>query len=185
MKTNINEAMNNFKKGYHYLFLKYSMGLPSQSLRHHILRSKGMQIGANTLIHIGAEIRSPYNINIGSNTTIGHDVVLDGRGGLIIGDSVNFSSEAMIWTKQHDPQCPNFGAVAAPVKIEDYAWISCRAIILPGVTVGKGAVVAAGAVVTKDVEPFTIVGGVPAKTIKKRTQNLDYKLGQENTMWFS
>jgi acetyltransferase-like isoleucine patch superfamily enzyme len=81
-----------------------------------------------------------------------------------------------IWTLEHDPQDPNYAAVGGAVIIEDFVWISCRAIILPGVTVGEGAVVAAGAVVTKDVEPFSIVGGVPAKVIGVRNRNLTYKL---------
>lgn len=85
---------------------------------------------------------------------------------------------------QHDPQCPNFGVESAPVVIEDYAWLSCRSIILPGVTVGKGAVVAAGAVVTKSVESYTIVGGIPAKPIGKRNPNLDYVLGKEGSICF-
>jgi len=64
----------------------------------------------------------------------------------------------------------------APVIIEDYAWVSSRTTLLPGVTIGKGAVVAAGAVVTKSVEPYTVVGGVPAKKIGERSKELNYKL---------
>jgi len=73
----------------------------------------------------------------------------------------------------------DFKAVNAPVEIEDYVFIGPRVIILPGVKVGRGAVVAAGAVVTKDVEPMAIVGGVPAKEIGKRElAELNYKLGR-------
>ena len=78
---------------------------------------------------------------------------------------------------------PGFRAIAQPVIIEDYVFIGPRAIILPGVTLGKGAVVAAGAVVTKDVEPFSIVGGVPAKVIGEREpKELHYRLGR--AAWF-
>jgi len=62
----------------------------------------------------------------------------------------------------------------APVEIGDYAWVCSRSIILPGVKVGEGAVVACGAVVTKDVEPYTVVGGIPAKKIADRNKNLEY-----------
>ncbi len=82
-----------------------------------------------------------------------------------------------IWTMEHDPQDPYYRGTGGPVNIHDYAWISCRVVILPDVTIGKGAVVAAGAVVTKDVAPYAIVGGVPAKTIGKRTEDLRYQLG--------
>jgi len=77
---------------------------------------------------------------------------------------------------QHDPNDPNFGVISGKVIVEDYAWISSRTTILPGVTIGYGAVIAAGAVVTKSVEAFTIVGGVPAKKIGERNQELNYKL---------
>lgn len=77
---------------------------------------------------------------------------------------------------QHDPQDPLYQGVGGPVVIEDYAWLSCRTVILPGVTIGKGAVVAAGAVVTKDIEPYSIVGGVPAVEIGVRTKDLQYEL---------
>jgi acetyltransferase-like isoleucine patch superfamily enzyme len=133
---------------------------------------------------MGTEIRDPWKIKIGNSTSIGHNSVLDGRGGLTIGDNVNFSSEVMVWTKQHDPQDSEFIIISKPVVIEDYAWVSCRAIILPGIIIGKGAVVAAGAVVTKDVKPYTIVGGVPAREIGKRNENLVYKVGSQKGAWF-
>jgi acetyltransferase-like isoleucine patch superfamily enzyme len=81
-----------------------------------------------------------------------------------------------IWTLEHDPQSPDFATVGGPVTIEDYAWVGCRVVILPGVCIGKGAVVAAGAVVTKDVPPYAIVGGVPARTIGERAPDLRYQL---------
>lgn len=74
----------------------------------------------------------------------------------------------MIWTMHHDYNDINFKAVGSPVIIEDFAWVCSRAIILPGITIGKGAVVASGAVVVKDVEAWTVVGGVPAKKIGDR-----------------
>jgi maltose O-acetyltransferase len=72
----------------------------------------------------------------------------------------------------------NFCSVSERVIIEDYSWISCRTIILPGVRIGYGSVVCAGAVVTKNVEPYSIVAGVPAKKIGERIKNLDYTLGK-------
>ena len=80
----------------------------------------------------------------------------------------------MIWTKQHDYNDPDFKIVGRKVIIEDYVWISARAIILPGVKIAKGAVIAAGSVVTKNIEPFSIMAGVPAKRIGTREKNLRY-----------
>jgi maltose O-acetyltransferase len=89
----------------------------------------------------------------------------------------------MIYNAEHDVHSNDFHAEARPVSIDDYVFIGPRAIILPGISIGKGAVVGAGAVVTKDVEPFAIVGGVPAKVIGKRN-NTDpqYRLGR--AAWF-
>jgi acetyltransferase-like isoleucine patch superfamily enzyme len=177
-------TLRNLKNGAVFLGLNFLTQIPSQFIRHSILRSMGMQIGVQSVIYMGGEIREPSRIKIGSNTSIGHRCTLDGRGGLAIGSNVNLSSEVMIWTMEHDPQASDFADVSAPVVVEDYAWLSCRSIILPGVTIGKGAVVAAGAVVTKSVAPFTIVGGVPARKIGDRNPNLSYRLGEQGQFWF-
>ena len=78
-------------------------------------------------------------------------------------------------TGGHDVQHRNFPGIYEKIKIEDYAWLGVNCVVLKGITIGKGAVVAAGAVVTKDVPEYTIVGGIPAKPIGKRTKDLDYK----------
>lgn len=160
------------------------MRIPVQTIRHSVLRFLGMRLPKTSVIYMDTEIRRPSGICIGEATTVGHRCTLDGRAGIRIGNNVNLSSEVMIWTVQHDPQDPRFGTKSASVTIEDYVWLSCRSIILPGVTVGKGAVVAAGAIVTKSVAPYTIVGGVPAATIGHRNQDLDYTLGRDKNICF-
>lgn len=95
--------------------------------------------------------------------------MFDSRGGeIIIGDYVDIAPEVNIWTLHHDPQDSDFATKGGDVIIKDFVWIGNRAIILPNVIIAEGAVIAAGAVVTKDVEPYTIVGGVPAKKIGER-----------------
>lgn len=158
--------------------LKVVGWLPSHRLRLLLYRVFGMQIGRGSHIYMGAEIRAPRWIKIGTGTSIGHDAILDGRGRLTIGNNVNLSSGVWIWTRSHDVNSPTFAGTRAPVIIEDYAWLSCRVVILQGVTIGEGAVVAAGAVVTKDVESYTIVGGVPAKKIGERPRGLKYELSE-------
>lgn len=138
----------------------------------------GMKFGYNVSLYSGFEIRSPKKIKIGDNVVIGFNAVLDGRRGLEVGNNVNISSDVMIWTLQHNYNEPNFKVEGAKVFIEDYVWISARAIILPGICIKEGAVVAAGAVVTKDVPAYTVVGGIPAKEIGKRNRNISYKLAE-------
>jgi maltose O-acetyltransferase len=116
------------------------------------------------------EIRR-IGVSIGRNSRIERNCTIDARSPLTIGDNVGLSPEVMILAGTHDVNDPEFkNSEVGPwaVSIEDYVWIGARAIIMPGVTVGRGAVVAAGAVVTKDVPPLTIVAGVPAKPIGMR-----------------
>ena len=158
--------------------------IPSQRIRHAIYkRCFGVIIGEASVIYHGCEIRQPHDLRIGHHTSIGDRCILDARGGLTIGNSVNLSTGVWIWTADHDPQSRNFAARLSPVTIHDHAWLSCRSVILPGVTVGRGAVVAAGAVVAKDVADHTIVGGVPAKPIGRRREDLDYQLTSYIRFW--
>lgn len=157
--------------------------IPSHFLRRFVYRFWGIRIGSGSTIHTGATFYYPRNISVGQDSIIGERAVLDGRDKLTIGNHVDIASEVMIYNAQHDVQDENFKAVTAPVVIEDYVFIGPRAIILPGVTIKRGAVVGAGAVVTKDVEEFKIVGGVPAKEIGERqNKNPNYKLGR--AAWF-
>jgi acetyltransferase-like isoleucine patch superfamily enzyme len=152
--------------------------IPSHLLRRALFRMKGMKMGNNSYIYSGAEVRSPARVAVGEGSIIGLRSTLDGRRGITIGNHVNLSSEVAIWSLQHDPSEPGFDAVGGSVTIDDFAWISFRATILPGVQIGEGAVVAAGAVVTTDVAPWTIVGGVPAKHIGERPRHTSYRLGK-------
>lgn len=136
-----------------------------------------MHMAPGATVYGGVEVRAPWRVSIGRNSIVGHGCLLDGRRGLVIGENVNISSGAWIWTLQHDAHAPDFAAVGGPVTIGDRAWICTRATVLPGADVGEGAVVAAGAVVTGPVAPYTIVGGVPAREIGKRDRALTYELG--------
>jgi maltose O-acetyltransferase len=146
-------------------------------MRNSFYRRAGMTLPKSSSIHWRAEFYSPEQIVIGEHTTIGDTAFLDGRSGLAIGSSVNLGSHVSIYTRQHDIDAPGFDEVGAPVSIEDYAYIGSHAIILPGVTIGRGGVVGAGSVVTKDVEPYTFVAGVPAEFRRHRSRDLDYELG--------
>jgi acetyltransferase-like isoleucine patch superfamily enzyme len=150
--------------------------VPSYRLRRFLARRMGMTVARTAHLYRWREVRAAKNITIGEATILGFWATLDGRMGIEIGRNVNFSSEVALWTLQHDPQSPTFEMEGGSIVIEDEAWISFRATILPGVRIGRGAVVAAGAVVTKDVPAYAIVGGVPAKVIGERTRDLRYDL---------
>lgn len=153
--------------------------VPLHTFRLFIYLLAGMKIGKSSRIHIGARFFYPSNIKIGEGTIIGDNAFLDGRDKLIIGNHVDIASGVMILNSEHDINSEDFHATQAPIKIGDYVFIGARAIILPGVTIGKGAVIAAGAVVTKDVADFAIVGGVPAEVIgERKLKDPHYKLGR-------
>lgn len=157
--------------------------VPLHHVRRFFYRLAGMTIHEGSTIHAGARFYNPSNIVIGKDTIIGEYAVLDGRDRLVIGDHVDIASEVMIYNSQHDIHSDDFQAISERVVIDDYVFIGPRAIILPGVTLGKGSVVGAGAVVTKSVEPYAIVGGIPAKVIGERKEkDLHYKLGR--AAWF-
>lgn len=153
--------------------------IPIHSVRWFFYYISGMKISPHTHIHMWARFYDPAGISIGEDSIVGDHALLDGRDKLIIGKHVDIASSVMIYNSEHDIDTPNFHAILAPVDIEDYAFIGPRAIILPGVRIGKGAVVAAGAVVTKNVPEFTIVGGVPAQIIgERKNKDPHYRLGR-------
>lgn len=174
--------MNLLFHGLYHFILEIIMWLPCHPLRRLICHLAMKKFDMSSTVYRNVDIRSPYRISIGQHTNINKKCVLDGRGGLRIGDNVDMAQEVYIWTEQHDYNSPSYKSVNKSVVIEDYVWIASRATILPGVKVGRGAVVACGAVVTKDVPPLAIVAGVPAKTIGQRKDVMDYQLGSR--AWF-
>ncbi len=112
------------------------------------------------------------HVLIGEDSSVGRNCMLDGRGQLTIGNHVSISPDVHLITGSHDLNSSDFRFVSAPIVLEDFVWVGSRATILPGVTVGRGAVVATGAVVTRNVDPMTVVGGVPARKIGIRSSEL-------------
>ncbi len=165
------------------MILRYVGYIPLHHVRRFFYKVEGMKIGRGSTIHMGAVFYDARKISIGKDSIIGENAVLDGRDTLAIGNHVDIASEVMIYNAEHDIDDDSFKATTQPVEIGDYVFIGPRAIILPGVHIGKGAVVGAGAVVTKDVSDFDIVGGVPAKVIgQRKLKDLKYKLGR--AAWF-
>lgn len=143
-------------------------GVPFHAVRQSVLRAAGMKIGESVAILRGATVIRPDRIRIGSHCIIGFQCFLGGEGGIEIGDNVNIASFSVLLGGAHDINSPTFEAVLRPMIIEDYVWIATRATITAGLRIGRGAVVAAGAVVTRDVPPYHVVAGVPARKIGER-----------------
>ena len=150
--------------------------LPGHWLRQGWLRMLGAHIGSGTIVFRGATVFGAQELRLGQRVHIGFRVVLDARGGITVADDVNISSDSQIITAKHELHSPNFERQVAPVVIEHHVWAATRTMILAGVRVGAGAVIAAGAVVVRDVPPGTVVGGVPARPIGRRRSDLTYRL---------
>ncbi|HTR25347.1 MAG TPA: acyltransferase [Terriglobales bacterium] len=150
--------------------------LPTGFFRGSLYRWFGMSLARGARIAPGCWVLGgPSRISIGAGSVINRGVVLDGRFPLTIGENVSVSIQTIILTLEHDLSAPDFRAVGAPVVIGDRVFLGARAIVLPGIFIGEGAAVAAGAVVTHDVEPYAVVAGVPARVIGSRPRNLVYR----------
>jgi maltose O-acetyltransferase len=149
--------------------LPYSFG--SQKIRGFLCRRIFKKAGRNINIEHGAFFASGRDIEIGDNSGLGLNTRVTGP--LKIGNDVMMGPDVMIFTQNHETGRLDIPmrlqtAPKKPVVIEDDVWIAARVIILPGITIHKGAIVGAGAVVTKDVPGYAVVGGNPAKIIKYR-----------------
>jgi maltose O-acetyltransferase len=159
--------------------------IPSYALRRAWYeRVLGIELGPGAAIHLGCyvwfygpgQVRRD-RVRIGANARINRDCTLDLREGLQIGDDASISAEVFILTAAGHVDGGRTREERKPVVIEDRAWIGVRAVIMPGVTIGAGAMVAAGAVVTRDVAPGTVVFGNPARPVGERSDApLDYRL---------
>ena len=148
--------------------------IPFYFIRHFFYRNiYRLKLGKGSSIHLNCFINQ-FNIEIGRDTAINRKCYLDGRGGILIGDNVSISPEVHLITAQHNINDPSFTFVKEPIVLDDYVFIGTRAIVLPGVHLGKGCVVASGAVVTKSFPEYSVVAGVPAKVISTRNKDLNY-----------
>jgi len=162
-----------FAEEYLGTFLRSLPGVEGFVLRYLLYRCLFRRLGGFCYVYPGARLSHTYGISAGRNLMINAGAFVYGRGGLTFGDHVMIGPNAVIVSSQHrfdDPSVPMvyLGHAAAPVTIGSDVWIGANAVILPGVTVADGTVVSAGAVVTRDTEPYSIVGGVPAARIGMR-----------------
>lgn len=138
-----------------------------------ILRVFGANIGEGCVVYSSAYIPFPRNLEMGQKSAVGPQVKLH-MGRTVIGNKVTISQRAYLCSATHDISSINTPFQAGIIIVKDFAWVAAEAFIMTGVTIGEGAIVGARAAVFKNVEAWTVVGGNPAKFLKRRTVN-DYK----------
>ncbi|MCP3932537.1 MAG: putative colanic acid biosynthesis acetyltransferase [Bacteroidetes bacterium] len=152
------------------LFRPFSLPFFNQ-WRLFLLRSFGAKIGAGSNVHSSVRIWAPWNLEIGQITGIGPYVECYNPGKIILGNKVTISQRAHLCSASHDYLKKENPLITKPIIIQDYCWVAADSFIAMGVTINEGAIVGARAVVTKDIDSWTVVIGNPAKKLKKRILN--------------
>ena len=163
-----------------YSYNSWLSGFPSRKARQLYLRAWLGSFGRGSGVQMRCRFLNGRKVFLGERNVINFGCLFDGRKFPVrTGSDVSIGPEATILTLGHDPQSHDFSDKGGEVVIGNRVWIGYRAIILPGVTIGEGAVVAAGSIVSRDVEPYTIVAGSPARPISERTRDLEYQLAYQ------
>lgn len=143
-------------------------GIPLRYIRNALLKLFGAQIPWKSLVYESCKIWAPWNLSVGKYACVGPNTQLYNKAPITIGDNVVISQGTFLCTAGHDISDVHNPLITAPIVIKDSAWVAADAFVGMGVTIGEGAVVGARGCVFKDVPPWTVVGGNPAKFIKKR-----------------
>jgi acetyltransferase-like isoleucine patch superfamily enzyme len=160
-----------------YLYNDCCGRLPNRSLRHHYLRRWLGCFGKGSSVDMRCRFLNGRKVYLGERTVVNFGTVMDGRQHTIqTGHDVSIGPEAVLLTLGHDAHCPRFTDKGGALHIGSHAWIGYGALICPGVRIGEGAVVGAGSVVSRDVEPWTVVAGNPARKISDRGIEPAYQL---------
>lgn len=133
-----------------------------------LYRKRGVTIGSFSVIETLEFVGNGKCLTIGDNTFIGKNVKLRAIGGIKIGNNVVINERSVFLSGSHDINDPKWPLIKKPIIVDDFAWIAVNVTILPGITIGRGAVVGAGSVVVKNVAPNDVVAGNPAKKISTR-----------------
>lgn len=172
-----------FVAGLYYLVFEFIMWIPFWCIRNLWLTLNLNYLGKKTYIMRKVEFMSPSKISIGEDCVVNKYSLLDGRVGLQIADHVDIAKGCEIWTCTHLPNNNNHATICKTVIIEDHVWIGAHVTIMPGVHIGRGAIIGTKSVVTKDIPPLSIVAGVPSKIIGIRNNSLTYELNF--SPWFT
>lgn len=144
------------------------IGSPMRIFRNGLLRLFGAKLPMHIEVYPSVTIYAPWNLEVGAHSCIGPNVEIYNKAKVVLKDNATISQHSRIYTASHDITSAKHPLITAPVILESFSWVAADAFVGMGVTVGEGAVVGARASVFKDVEPWTVVGGNPAKFIKRR-----------------
>lgn len=173
IETNISSKQRIFQKVWLicscFLFKPFSSNI-FNFWRVGVLKLFGAKIGKGSIVYSTVYAPAPWNLKMGTYSCLGPQVQLH-IDKIIIGDKVTVSQRTYLCNGSHDINYLNTPFISKPIELKNHSWIAAEAFIAPGVTIGEGAIVGARGVVFKDVEKWTVVGGNPAKFIKKRVLN--------------
>lgn len=151
-----------------YTIFFYPSPRPFHAWRAFLLRCFGAVLGERCHIYPKARIWAPWNLACDDTVAIADEAIIYNPERVFLGSHSIISQQAYLCGATHDPHHPAFPLVAAPINVGAYAWVCARATVQLGVRVGEGAVLGLGAVATKDLEPWSIYVGIPARKIKDR-----------------
>jgi putative colanic acid biosynthesis acetyltransferase WcaF len=140
---------------------------PLHGWRSFLLRCFGARLGTRCHIYASAKIWAPWNLECGPLACISNDAEIYNPVTVVLGEGVVVSQGAFLCAASHDYKDPTFPVIHGPIVLGKRAWVAARAIVLMGVTIGEGSVIGAGSVVTRDVPPYTLCAGNPARVVRK------------------
>jgi putative colanic acid biosynthesis acetyltransferase WcaF len=142
--------------------------ISSSTFRRWLLRLFGAKIGRRVHIKPGLRVKFPWYLDVGDHTWLGEDLWIDNLAQVTIGPHCCISQGVYLCTGNHDWSAPNMKLFRQPIRCEQGSWVGAKSIICPGVTVGPGAIAAAGSVITKDIPGMEVHAGNPAKFVRRR-----------------
>ena len=145
-----------------------SQWITSSSFRSRLLRLFGAKIGKGVYIKPGLRVKFPWYLEVGDHTWLGEDLWVDNLTQVTIGPHCCISQGAYLCTGNHDWSAPDMKLFRRPIRCERGSWVGARSVVCPGVTLGSGAIAAAGSVVTKDIPAMEVHAGNPARFVRQR-----------------
>lgn len=179
-KNVMKKHFRNLARDILYILLNYFVAyIPCWHIRKIVYFICGMRIGKGSRIQMRCTVMTPWRISIGQNSIINEWTLLDGRGGLTVGDSVSISSFALIYTGTHKSYSPEFEYIDKPVVIKDCCWVGARSVIMPGSILENGTIISVNGVFKGHSEKMGIYSGIPAKLERYRLLEEKYTLNNE------
>jgi putative colanic acid biosynthesis acetyltransferase WcaF len=170
-QTSLRNRLARVLWGVAYVLLFRFSPRPLHAWRAALLRCFGAQLGRNCHIYPKCRIWAPWNLHCEDGGTIADEAIVYNAAKVHLGVHAIVSQQAYICTATHDIDDPAFPMITAPISLGRYAWVCARAAVLPGVTVHEGAVLGLGSVASKDLEPWKVYVGIPARIVKERQRH--------------